>query len=81
MTVEYTASDLATYQNEVNEQIAKNKAHLESLTHPGSKVTFPIDQDISATPQNPNLKVFFLISTTVSINHPREFTILCNNLY
>nr|3OPX_A Chain A, Protein SSM1 [Saccharomyces cerevisiae] len=34
-------------------------AHLESLTHPGSKVTFPIDQDISATPQNPNLKVFF----------------------
>lgn len=59
MTVEYTNSDLATYQNEVNEQIAKNKAHLDSLTHPGSKATFSVDQDNSATLQDPDSKVFF----------------------
>ncbi|EJS43833.1 sdt1p [Saccharomyces arboricola H-6] len=59
MTVDYTSLDLATYQDEVNEQIAKNIAHLDSLTHPGSKVTFPIDQDISATLHDPNSKIFF----------------------
>ncbi|CCC70113.1 hypothetical protein NCAS_0E00430 [Naumovozyma castellii] len=46
------------YKEEVTRQLAINQAHLDSLTHPGCRVTFPVDQEELPSP-DPNLKVFF----------------------
>ncbi|CCH61104.1 hypothetical protein TBLA_0E00430 [Henningerozyma blattae CBS 6284] len=50
---EYTA-----YTKRIYKQHEINKAHLESLTHPGSKVTFPINPTYHPVP-DPDMKVFF----------------------
>ncbi|CAL9732494.1 suppressor of disruption of TFIIS [Monosporozyma unispora] len=55
MTIIYTQED--DYQHQVAKQIRLNQQHLESLTHPGSKITFPIDQPIPRP--IPGEKIFY----------------------
>lgn len=45
------------YRLHVLEQLQENAKHLDSLDHPGSKVTFPVDQPIPEP--DPNAKVFY----------------------
>lgn len=55
MTITYAQEE--AYQQQVARQIKINQEHLESLSHPGSKITFPIDQPSSKL--QPGEKVFF----------------------
>lgn len=45
------------YHLRILKQLQENVKHSESLDHPGSKVTFPIDQDVPES--DPHSKVFF----------------------
>ena len=45
------------YRQQVAKQIRLNQIHLQSLTHPGSKITFPVDQP-NPVPK-PGTKIFF----------------------
>lgn len=55
MTIQYTQEE--KYQQQVANQIKLNQAHLESLTHPGSQITFPVDQPIPEP--RPEEKIFY----------------------
>ncbi|CCE63352.1 hypothetical protein TPHA_0E02600 [Tetrapisispora phaffii CBS 4417] len=46
------------YEEETEKQLAENINHLESLTYPGSKITFEVDP-VELPKPDPNLKVFF----------------------
>ncbi|AGO13372.1 AaceriAFR234Wp [[Ashbya] aceris (nom. inval.)] len=46
------------YQEQVTQQLVENTKHLESLTHPGSKVHFPVDVETLPEPDM-RLRVFF----------------------
>lgn len=52
-----TYSTLSEYTLQTKDKLRINRQHLESLTYPGSKVTFDPDQPIPKP--DPNLKVFF----------------------
>ncbi|CCE61664.1 hypothetical protein TPHA_0A05900 [Tetrapisispora phaffii CBS 4417] len=46
------------YTKVIANQLAKNRAHLESLHYAGSKLGFPVDPEVYPE-QDPNLRVFF----------------------
>lgn len=52
-----TYSTIAEYRAATKERLRLNKEHLESLTHPGSRLTFQVDQPIPKP--DANLRVFF----------------------
>ena len=55
MAVKYKQDE--KYRQQIAKQIRLNQIHLESLTHPGSKITFPVDQP-NPIPK-PGTKIFF----------------------
>lgn len=46
------------YKQEVDRKVRENQEHLESCTHPGCQITFPVKTH-AYPPQDPELKVFF----------------------
>lgn len=55
MTIKYKEEE--EYKQQVAKQIRLNQIHLKSLTHPGSKITFPVDQP-NPIPK-PGTRIFF----------------------
>ena len=49
----------AEYARATHQQILRNIQHLNSLTHPGSQITFPIEPQHPLPTPDPNLRVFF----------------------
>lgn len=49
----------AAYTRSTQAQVACNSRHLESLTHPGCQLCFPLTPPTSLPPPDPSLRVFF----------------------
>ncbi|CCF60336.1 hypothetical protein KAFR_0J02720 [Kazachstania africana CBS 2517] len=79
MTIQFDNQE-NQYKKDVQEQLRKNIEHLDSLTHPGCMITFPVDQPLPES--DPDLKIFFfdidncLYSLSTKIHDLMQISIL-----